>query len=106
LKLHHRIDEMAGLAAVARAQIELAGAGILICNPPPADLAMAPEEVDNLVAASLDEARAAGVSGPELTPFALAALDRRSGGRTRAVNRALAIANARLGAELAAALLL
>jgi pseudouridine-5'-phosphate glycosidase len=104
LKLRHRVESLAELAAVARAQLGLSAGGLLVCNPPPAELAMAPDEVDALVAASLDEARAAGIAGAELTPYALSVLDRRSGGRTRAVNRALVIANARLGAELAVVL--
>lgn len=104
LKLRHRVEGVAELGAVVRAQLELGAGGLLVCNPPPAELAMAPDEVDALVAASLDEARAAGIAGPELTPYALTVLDRRSRGRTRVVNRALVLANAHLGAELAVAL--
>ena len=43
------------------------------------------------------------MSGQAVTPFVLARLHERSGGRTREVNRALVVANARLAAEVAVA---
>ena len=49
------------------------------------------------------EAAARGVSGQAVTPFVLAFLHERSGGRTRDVNRALIVANARLAGETAVA---
>jgi pseudouridine-5'-phosphate glycosidase len=79
-------------------------AAMLVVNPPPALAALGRDEVANLVAEAGDEARRAGVSGPALTPFLLAALDRLSGGRTRAANRALALANADLAARIAVCL--
>ncbi len=105
LALAHRADDLDALAAVVRSQRELdLPGGLLVCNPPPAEAAMEADELDRLVAQGLAEAEARAVSGPELTPFLLAALDRLSGGRTRAVNRALAESNARLAAKLAVAL--
>jgi pseudouridine-5'-phosphate glycosidase len=105
LELRHRVDEVDELAAVARAKAELGlGCALLVCNPPPPESALAGDEVERLVAAALAEVEAEGIAGPELTPYLLAALDRLSGGRTRAVNRALVEANARLGAQLAVAL--
>jgi len=44
------------------------------------------------------------VTGQEVTPFVLARLHERSDGRTREVNRALAVANARLAGEVSVAL--
>jgi pseudouridine-5'-phosphate glycosidase len=43
------------------------------------------------------------VSGHAITPFVLAFLHERSGGRTRDVNRKLIVANARLAADVAVA---
>lgn len=103
LPLKHRFDDEAALAAALRRHWALPGAGgVLVCNPPPAEAAMARDEVEALVAQALAEAAAA--KGDAATPAALRALDRLSGGRTTAVNRALALANARLGARLACAL--
>jgi pseudouridine-5'-phosphate glycosidase len=52
---------------------------------------------------ALAEAERRGVTGQEVTPFVLARIHERSGGRTLEVNRALAAANAGLAAELAVA---
>ncbi len=104
LTLAQRCDDLATLAAVVRTHLGLGAGGILVCNPPPAALALAPAEVEALVEAALGEAASAGIVGPAVTPYVLAALGRLSGGRTRAVNRALILANAELGADLAVAL--
>ena len=103
LALKHRFDEEVALALALKRHWALPGSGgVLVCNPPPADAAMARGEVEALVARALAEA--ADAKGDQATPAALAALDRLSGGRTTVVNRALALANARLGAKLACAL--
>jgi pseudouridine-5'-phosphate glycosidase len=103
LALKHRFDDEAALARALTRHWALPGAGgALICNPPPADDAMARDEIEELVRRALAEA--AEARGDRATPAALAALDRLSGGRTTVVNRALALANARLGARLACAL--
>lgn len=102
LKLAHRVDTVAALARIVQAQRELdLPAGLLVCQPPPAAEAMTAAEVEDLVGRAGGEAAAAGVAGGALTPFLLAAMDRLSAGRTRRVNRALAIANAELGGALA-----
>ena len=48
-------------------------------------------------------ARERGIAGKDETPFLLAELARRSGGRTVALNEALVLDNARLAARLASA---
>ena len=103
LALKHRFDDESALAQALLRHWALPGAGgVLVCNPPPAEAAMARQEVEALVGRALAEA--AEAKGDRATPAALSALDRLSGGRTTAVNRALALANARLGATLACAL--
>jgi pseudouridylate synthase len=106
LPVAHRVDDIGGLAQLVRAQRALGlGMATLICNPPPADLALPAAEVERLVAAALAAAEGEGVTGGgAITPFLLAELARLSGGRTVAVNRALVAANARLAAEFASAL--
>ena len=102
LRLRHRVDTVTALARIVRAQRDLdLPAGLLICQPPPAAQAMAAAEVEDLVDRAVAEAAEAGIAGAALTPYLLAAMDRLSAGRTRRVNRALAIANAQLAAALA-----
>jgi pseudouridine-5'-phosphate glycosidase len=93
-----RVDSVEEVLAFARAHWELVGCGVLLARPPDESL-----DVDDLIEEALAEAEAQRVRGQELTPFVLARLHERSGGRTLAVNRELAAANARLAAELAVA---
>jgi pseudouridine-5'-phosphate glycosidase len=104
--LEHRVESAADAAAILRARWQLGQGGVLLANPIPADAAMDPAVVDALLSASLAEAARAGVRGKALTPFLLADLEHKSGGATVKANRALALANARLAADVAVALTL
>ena len=59
---------------------------------------------DEAIESGLRQAHAAGVRGAAVTPFILGHLVDATGGSTLAVNVALAVNNARVPAELAAAL--
>ncbi len=105
LPLRHRCDDEAELAALLRQHWDLGlTSGVLVCNPPPAEMALTNAELRGLLEQAEREATAAGVHGAGLTPFLLAALNRLSNGRTQRVNRTLAIANAELGGRIAQAL--
>lgn len=98
------VADVAGLAGLVRAQAELGWpSGLVVAQPPPADLALPAAELEAWIAVALGEARAAGIRGAAETPALLAALARRSEGRTVALNEALVLENARLAARLAAA---
>lgn len=79
-------------------------AALLVFRPPPAELALAAEELDRLTAEALQKARRDGIAGPAETPFVLREIARASGGRAVRLNRALAVANAELAGRIAAAL--
>ncbi|WP_119420320.1 pseudouridine-5'-phosphate glycosidase [Desertibaculum subflavum] len=104
LPLAHRVDGIAPLAAAVRAHLHVAGTAMLVCNPPPAAIAVPWAELSGWIEAALQSAGREGVSGQRVTPHLLAALNRFSGGRSQAVNRALALDNATLAAKLAVAL--
>jgi pseudouridylate synthase len=93
-----RVEEAAEAARIARVHWELGGAGLLLAQPPPESL-----EVEQLIESAVSAAAAASVSGQAVTPFVLLFLHEHSGGRTREVNRALIVGNARLAAETAVA---
>jgi pseudouridine-5'-phosphate glycosidase len=93
-----RVDDASEAARIADTHWRLGGAGILLARPPSESL-----EVEELIAEGLAEATRGGVSGQHVTPFVLAFLHERSGGRTLEVNRELIVANARLAAEVAVA---
>jgi pseudouridine-5'-phosphate glycosidase len=93
-----RVESAAEAARIARLHWSLGGRGVLLANPPPESL-----DAEPLIEEALARARREGVSGQAVTPFVLAFLHERSGGRTREVNRKLIVANARLAAETAVA---
>ena len=93
-----RVDDPATAARVAAAHWELGACGLLLANPPPESV-----EVGDLIEEAVAQASRDGVSGQAVTPFVLAFLHERSDGRTREVNRKLAVANARLAGEVSVA---
>jgi pseudouridine-5'-phosphate glycosidase len=93
-----RVEDAETAARVAAAHWRLGACGLLLTNPPPESI-----EVGELIEEAVAEAARQGVSGQAVTPFVLAALHERSGGRTREVNRKLAVSNARLAGEVAVA---
>lgn len=93
-----RVDDATSAARVVEAHWALGGHGLLLAQPPPESF-----DAEALIEAALAAAREQGVSGQEVTPFVLAFLHERSGGRTREVNARLIVANARLAAAVAVA---
>jgi len=93
-----RVDDVGTAARIAAAHWSTGACGLLLTNPPPQSI-----EVGDLIEEAVAEAARQSVSGQAVTPFVLARLHERSGGRTREVNRSLAIANARLAGEVAVA---
>src|SRR5262245_48767393 len=99
-----RVESAAQASAIFRAHVEMGGAGAVLAQSCPPEVAVPEDEFAGWLAAADSAARAAGVTGARLTPFLLARLAELSGGRTLAANRALVVANARLAAEMAGAL--
>jgi pseudouridine-5'-phosphate glycosidase len=101
--LEHRVETADEVAAVLDVRFQLRQGGVLVCNPIPEGAALEPAFVEGIIAESLAQAARDGVRGKALTPYLLADLERKSGGATVKANRALALANARLAAEIAVA---
>jgi pseudouridine-5'-phosphate glycosidase len=105
LRVPHRVDGPEAAAAAVRAHRALPGVGgLLIVQPPPAELAIDPAEVEAWIEAGLRDATAAGIRGGAVTPHLLGFLARASGGRTLAVNIGLIVNNARTAGLIASAL--
>ena len=104
-KADFQIDSPEEQAAFIRTkwQLGLAG-GVVIANPVPGESAMAPDEIDSIIAQALNEADQQNVAGKQVTPFLLARIKELTGGRSLATNIALVKHNALIGAKLAAAL--
>jgi pseudouridine-5'-phosphate glycosidase len=104
LALEHRADSATDLAAIVRGHWELGGRGILVANPIPEAAALDAATVHTAIERALAEATKRKITGKQLTPFLLAQLAEVTGGASVKANRALAIHNATVAAELAVAL--
>jgi pseudouridine-5'-phosphate glycosidase len=96
LRLPVRVDSIEELARLIRRHWELGGAGLVVSQPLPGDLAIPLSELT----ADLGGAE----RGPDRTPAELARLQARLGDRVIQANTALLERNAVLAAELATAL--
>lgn len=103
----YRVDSPVELAAMFRAQRELAyKGGMLVTNPIPEEYAMDKTVIDKAIEQALAECTAQGIHGKETTPFLLARVAELTGGDSLASNIKLVINNAKVAAltacELAA----
>jgi pseudouridine-5'-phosphate glycosidase len=105
LAVSARVDSAEEIAAILSAHWRLRGAGVVVAQPLPEDHALEPGEFAGALQHAELLAASAGVKGPALTPFLLARLAEITGGKTLVANTKLLIANARLAAETARALL-
>ena len=101
-----RVDDAAAAARLAGDHLELGiGSGMLICVPVPEDAALdeavARDAVDRAIAA----ADAAGVTGPDLTPWVLARVAELTDGAAVRANTALIVHNAGVAARIAGQLI-
>jgi pseudouridylate synthase len=95
-----RVETAEEAAAIVRAHRLFACSALVLARPPVDGL----DDVEPLIAEALRQAEAEGIAGQDVTPFVLAFLHERSGGRTLEVNRRLAADNAALAAGVAIAL--
>ncbi|SFU30562.1 pseudouridine-5'-phosphate glycosidase [Pseudoduganella namucuonensis] len=79
--------------------------GVVVSAPVPEAEAMPKSEIDMITDQALREAADDGVTGKKVTPYLLARIKQLTSGRSLATNIALVKNNARVGAELARALL-
>ena len=105
LAVPHRVDGPSAAAAAIRIHLSLPGSGgLLLVQPPPADLAIPASEVDAWIDEALEDAEARGITGGRVTPHLLGHVARASEGRTLRVNIGLIVNNARTAGHIAAAL--
>lgn len=102
LRLGHRVESPAEAAAVLALHLALDGSrGILFVQPPPAELAIPPDEVATWIERASAEAAQRGTRGGAVTPFVLARVAELSDGRTLRTNIGLIVNNARTAARVA-----
>jgi pseudouridylate synthase len=104
LSVDVRLDSAHDVAKVMAAKWALGlEGGLLVTAPVPERHAMAPQEIDVVIEQSLAEADEKGIRGKDVTPFLLANIVERTGGRSLETNIALVKHNAEVGAAIAVA---
>jgi pseudouridine-5'-phosphate glycosidase len=105
LKIPMRLDTVDDMAAFIKAKWRLGlDGGVLIANPIAPEDEIAASEVEGVIAEALAAARHHTIAAKAVTPYLLAQINARSGGRSLRANMALAKNNARLAAQIACAL--
>lgn len=104
LSLEHRVDSANALAKLLHVRFEQFGqGGVLIANPIPAPHAMDAATIDQVIDRAIAYAHRKEIIGKALTPFLLAEIAEATQGASVQANRALAVSNARLAADVASA---
>ena len=105
LPVDQRLDSLEQIARVLHAQWSSGlGAGVLVANPIPAAHEIAQDELAPQIDAAVAEAERQGIHGAAVTPYLLARITELTDGRSLAANIELVLNNARVAAQLAAAL--
>jgi pseudouridine-5'-phosphate glycosidase len=102
LPVPHRV-ESAGEVAAILANGTRERSGVLVGVPIPESSELDPIELDRVLADALADCDAAGISGAAITPFVLGRIGEATDGRSVPANLSLAENNARVAAEIAAA---
>jgi pseudouridine-5'-phosphate glycosidase len=92
-------EEIAGILK-AKWDLNINGSA-LIANPVPKEMEIPFSEIEKTILQALDEAKSAGISGKETTPFLLKRISEITGGNSLATNISLIKNNALLGAKVA-----
>ncbi len=102
----HAAGDVAEAARIVGAHLGLGlGSGVLVCVPVPEDVALPGDVARAAVEQAIGDAAAAGIGGPELTPWLLARIAEITGGASVRANTALIEHDAKVAGELAQALL-
>ena len=100
LKVGHRVDSAAEAAGVLRSRVR-PESGVLLTAPIPVDDELDPERINGCIAQALADWAAAGIIGPQVTPFVLERLAAETAGDSIRANLALAENNAAVAAAVA-----
>jgi pseudouridine-5'-phosphate glycosidase len=99
------VADLAEATSIVHTHLALGlGSGVLVCIPVPEPDALPDDVARSAIADATGAAEAAGVAGPDLTPFLLGRIADFTGGASIRANRALIVNNARAAAEVASLL--
>jgi pseudouridine-5'-phosphate glycosidase len=102
IRAHQSVPDVAMAAYQVGHALDMGlGGGILVCVPPPADVALPDDQVRDVVERAVREADAEGIGGPALTPWLLARIATLTDGASVRANTALIVNDARIAGEIA-----
>jgi pseudouridine-5'-phosphate glycosidase len=102
VKAPSSVADVAGAARLARVHLGLGlASSILVCVPVPESHALAAEVARAAIERAVEDADAARIAGPELTPWLLARIATITGGDSVRANTALIVNNALVAGQLA-----
>lgn len=105
IRLEARVDSADEVAEIWRAARAIESPGsLLVCVPPPAEVALTRQETERAVSRALSDLDMAGVKGPAVTPFLLARIAEHTAGRSLQANLGLLANNAAVAASIVKAL--
>jgi pseudouridine-5'-phosphate glycosidase len=101
----YRVDtaEDVAIAMKTKWDLQLNG-GMVIANPIPEEHALDPTEIAGVIDEAITEMNQKGIIGKDTTPFLLAKIAERTGGKSLEANIQLVLNNAKLAAKIAVAL--
>ncbi len=98
----YRVDSAAEVAAAMNIKWDMGlEGGMVVAVPIPEAHALDGDEIDGVIEDALAEMQRQGITGKDTTPFLLASIAERTGGRSLEANIQLVINNARVAAEIA-----
>jgi pseudouridine-5'-phosphate glycosidase len=99
------VPDVAGAAELGRAHLDLGlGSGLLVCTPVPEVDALPDDVARDAVERAVEDADAAGIQGPALTPWLLARIAEITGGASVRANTSLIVHDASVAAAVAGGL--
>ena len=102
----HWVPDEAAATEVIETHLALGlGSGILVCVPVPSEVALPEAVARDAIDRATADAEAAGIHGPDLTPWLLTRIAEITGGDSVRANTALIVNNARVAGRLAVALI-
>lgn len=104
LKLHDRVDSPEDAAQIMKVKWDLGLlGGLMIANPVPEPYEIPADEMKIVIAHALEQAKQAGISGKDVTPYMLDYIRQQTKGKSLRTNQALVRHNALIAAKIAVA---
>jgi len=101
----YRVDSAADVATALNIKWQMGlDGGMVVAVPIPEEHALASDEIDGVIEDALQEMQRQNITGKDRTPFLLASIAERTGGRSLDANIQLVLNNARVAAEIAVAI--